>query len=329
MMKNTTIKDVAQMAGVSTTTVSRYLSGDTRVNPLSVVNINDAIKKLKYVPNRYAQNLKRNESNIIAVIMPDISERFFTLFCKSVGRLLHQNKYLMMICATDNSPDQERWYIEEMLRNRVAGILISASSDNHNYLAEVEKEFKNIVLFDRYIPSLPLDVVCEDNVEAGYLLVKHMLSLGHRDFTLLAGNEKSLNTQYRLQGMRKAFDEAGLTLLNDDVICNIDTKSGAANMMADLIAVHKLKTCVVGCNPMILEGIALAANQLHLKIPTDYALCGFTVDDPQSIFPFHVPAILQNPDMVGLKAGELMLNVLRKKNQHIPKRIILDAVLCK
>ncbi|MDR1250445.1 MAG: LacI family transcriptional regulator [Treponema sp.] len=327
-MKPITIKDVARLAQVSISSVSRYLTDPTSIRPAAAISVNKAIMELNYIPNPFAQNLKSESTNIIAVILPDISDHFFSEACKAICNLFYMYNYTVMICDTNGEPEKERHYVDDMARNRCAGIMLVPCGKNTEYLKEVLSRFPRLMLFDRLEPGIPADMVSEDNLRSGYILTRHMLNQGHRRFVVLNGLENSVNMHYRLNGVRKALMEAGLTLEDEYSLVNLRSKVDAAQALERLVKKPGCPRCILACNTHLLEGIVIAASRMKLSVPDEYSLAGFSVDDPRHLFPFPVPAVVQNPAALGTQAGEVMLKRLRGNIKNsAPKIVMLDTKL--
>lgn len=324
-MRNITIKDVAKEAGVSISSVSRYLADPNSINQIAAVSVGTAIRKLNYVPNPYAQNLKKGSSNIIAVIIPDISNDFFSRACKAMGMLFFQNKYLLMICNTDDDDQKERFYIEEMLRIKAAGIMIASSGRNSDFLKHMIKSNRNILLFDRMDSDLEVSTICEDNVTSGYELVNYMINKGHHHFSILAGSDYSVNTNFRLTGIKRAFEENNIAWEDKYLYRNITTYEDAIDTVCKIVADKSAPKCIIACNPKIMQGVAYAVNKCKLNVPEELILCGYCIDNPAQLYSFPVTAIVQDPTLVGLKSGEQMLKILKSRNKNRPvKKIFVD-----
>jgi DNA-binding LacI/PurR family transcriptional regulator len=327
-LKPITIKDVAKLAQVSISSVSRYLTDPTSIRPAAAISVSKAIKELNYIPNPFAQNLKSESTNIIAVILPDISDHFFSESCKAICNLFYMYNYAVMICDTDGDPEKERRYVDDMVRNRCAGIMLVPCGRNTEYLKEVLSRFPRLMLFDRLEPEIPADMVSEDNLRSGYILARHMLNSGHRRFAVLNGLENSVNMHYRLNGVQKALAEAGLVLEDEYSLVNLRSKVDAAQALEQLVKKPGCPHCILACNTHLLEGIVIAASRMKLSVPDDYSLAGFSVDDPRHLFPFPVPAVVQNPTALGTQAGEMMLKRLRGNIKNpAPKIVMLDTEL--
>lgn len=327
-MKSTTIRDVARVAGVSISSVSRYLKNPSSINPIAAIAVRDAIKELNYVPNPFAQNLKRESSNVIAVLLPDISHTFFARTCRSLERIFYQNNYLMMICDTDDDPQKERFYIEEMLKTRAAGIMIASSGNNAEYLKKVLEENRHIMLYDRAVDGVKANLVCENNREAGVQLTEHMIGKGCRSFAVIGGNRQSGNAQRRLQGVREACERNGIKLDARFVYQDVTERAEVENVIRALLNDPHKPDCLITCNPRLTDSMVVAANKLQLCSPEQLRLCGFTIDDPKNIYGMPVCAMCQDPYQVGMKAGEMMLRLLKNKTKsRTVKQIFLPMKL--
>jgi LacI family transcriptional regulator len=327
-VKRITIKDVARLSGVSISSVSRYLADPTSINPAAAVSVSKAIKELNYIPNPFAQNLKSETTNSIAVILPDISDHFFSETCKAICTLFYMYGYSVTICDTDNDPEKERRYVDEMVKNRSAGIMLVPCGKNTEYLKDIVRRFPRLMLFDRLEPEIPTDMVSEDNVRSGYVLARYMLDKGHRRFAILNGSELSVNMHYRLSGIQKALSEESIMVEEEFSMVNLMNKQDAAIAFEKLLKNPHCPRCILAGNTHLLDGIVVAAGRLKLSIPDEYSLAGFSVEDPRYLFPFPVAAIVQNPAVLGTQAGELMLKRLRSgpKNQT-PKIQLLQTKL--
>ena len=327
-MKHANIKDVAKSAGVSISTVSRYLANPSSIKPTFASAVEKAINELKYIPNPFAQNLKSEHTNNIAIIIPDISNQFFSEACKALCTVLYRNKYFVMICDTDDNPEKEQYYINEMIKSRAAGIILVTCGQNTEFVKTVVNAGHRIVLLDRMEPSIKVDTVCADKYRAGYDLAKHLVRKGHRHYAILSGSENSINMQFIISGIKNAFAESSVSINESCIITNLRTKESAAHEFELLLANKKNLSCVIACNSVLLDGIVLAANRLQLNIPEDCEIAGFSIDDPRYAYPFPVPAIMEIPAQLGAEVGELMLRLLASESDtSVAKQILLNCQL--
>lgn len=141
-MKKVTIKDAAKASGVSGSSVSRYINNPGSINPIPAMNVAKAIRELGYIPNTYAQSLKKGHGNTIGVLVPGLGP-FFSSVCTAFSDFFYQHHYLLFICNTGDEPEKERYYVNALLGQRVAGLLIAPSGRNSDFSA-------------RYISSSPI-----------------------------------------------------------------------------------------------------------------------------------------------------------------------------
>lgn len=175
-----TIGDVAREAGVSKTTISRFLSGQfDSLSEQTRKRIEETIATLKYRPNRMARGLKRDRSFTIGMIVADITNPFSTSILRGVEDVCIKNGYSLMICNTDNDPEIEKEYIMMMQAHRIDGLIINSTGHNNDYLHELAEEKTPIVLVDRKAPELDFDTVVTDNIQATTEAVGFFLRQGY------------------------------------------------------------------------------------------------------------------------------------------------------
>ncbi len=162
-----TIGDVAREAGVSKTTISRYLSGQfDSISEQTRKRIEQTIADLKYRPNRMARGLKRDRSFSIGMIVADITNPFSTSILRGVEDVCTKHGYSLMVCNTDNDPVKEKEYIMMLQAHRIDGLIINSTGHNNEYLHELAEEQTPVVLVDRKMPELGFDTVVTNNVQA-------------------------------------------------------------------------------------------------------------------------------------------------------------------
>lgn len=326
--KKYTIRDVARIAGVSVSSVSRYLKDPASIKPVAAVAVQEAIKELNYVPNPYAQNLKKENSKIIAILLPDISHLFFARACRALELIFYQNNYLVMICDTDDDPVKERFYVEEMLKNRVAGILIASCGENAEYLKKITQEHSNIVLFDRIVEGVRADGVFENNYEAGVQLAECMIRKGYRDFAILTGTRRSTNAMGRSTGVQDACKKAGIFIREQNIYTDVLNRTTVEKIVKELTEGPDKPKCLISCNPRITDNVVKTVYKMNLHVPEDFVLAGFTEENPSETYTVPIFAMCQNPYQLGLKAGEMMLRRIKGKSKSKTiKQVILPMEL--
>lgn len=173
-----TIKDVARVAGVSTATVSRVLNGNGYVQDSTRKKVNDTIQRLKYQPNAIARSLKQERSRSIGFILPDLMNSYFVTIARTIQRELLRLGYHLLMMESEDDEQMEREALELMQEKRVEAIILAGTGHNRKQIHSIRESGTYIVLVDRKIDGVVLDLVAEDNTvcttEAiGYLLERH------------------------------------------------------------------------------------------------------------------------------------------------------------
>ncbi len=328
-MKNITIKHVAEEAGVSIATVSRYFKNPDSINPISAVRVAHAIKKMNYVPSLFAQNLKRGHSNTIGVLVPDLTP-YFSKACVALTNFFFQNKYLLIICDTGYDASKERSYLRSLMQQRVAGLIAVSSGKNENILSEYTHSFTRIVFMDRDVPHERYDSVCENNAESARHLTRYMLEQGHTRLALLFSASEYQYTISRYESAMQAVEDFGFDKDNLFIAMDLTNPDRIFEAIKEFTMREGDRKAILAFNPIITEGATMALNALDIRIGEDVHLAGFTLDDYQSKYRYDIPRIIQRPYDLGLKAGEVMLRQLRKPDSSIrnePKGYILKNEL--
>ena len=160
-----TIQDVAALAGVSAMTVSRVINNHARVADGTRVRVEQAIVKLGYVPNALARGLSHGRTRMIALIVSDISNPFFTQIARGVEDVAQHNGYAVVLGNSDESTEKERLYVTAMLSNRIEGLLIAAAgSDSRKTLDFISQRDTTFVLIDREVQGVQADTVVGDSI---------------------------------------------------------------------------------------------------------------------------------------------------------------------
>lgn len=196
-----TISDVAIRAGVSTATVSRALNGKSTVDPELAARVLAAAGELGYRPNGPARNLRRQETSVLALIISDVENPFFTAISRGVEDVAHSAGYSVVLCNSDDSPDKEREYVEVALQERVAGVLVSPTGRGDS-ADRLRSHHTPVVALDRPLPHFLGDTVLVDNRLAAKQATVHLAEQGYRAIGCVTGPRGVLTADERLAGYR-------------------------------------------------------------------------------------------------------------------------------
>ncbi len=207
-----TIKEVAKLAGVSTSTVSRALSGSIPVEKESIRMVLAAVAALLYEPNVLAKGRKMCKTDTVALIIPDIGNRFFPPLIKGIETAARLNGYTVILCNTDNDGAIEKKYLDKMEKRLIDGVIVaSATQESTPYLLELKQRGIPVVLVVRHIDA-PLDAVILDNRKGAYDAVTYLLHSHRRRIAIINGNVSLSLYAERLQGYKQALWDQGMAV---------------------------------------------------------------------------------------------------------------------
>lgn len=309
----TTISDVAAAAGVSVATVSRVINGNANVSPETLMKVTKAIQELNYRPNLLGRDLRRTRSERVLVLLPNISNPFYSEIVKGIEDVANRNGYSIMLCNTDSDIKRERTYIK-MLKTRLAdGAILMASEMSCEELTELSKEVL-IVQCCEYKEGVPLPHVSIDNEKAAYKATNHLISLGHRKIAFIGADNQFLSSNLRETGYKRALSDAGIEI-NPEYICYGDYgyKSGLRNMKKLLILPER-PTAVFCISDVMAIGAIRCAMEENLKVPDDLAVCGFDNIHFSWMFTPSITTISQPMYDLGCTAMDALINIIEGKS---------------
>lgn len=203
----TRIVDVARQAGVSTATVSRVLNGKT-VRPELAAAVHAAVAALDYVPDRTARSLRRRSSDVVALVLPDVENPFFTAVARGVEDVAQEAGYSVVLCNTDDDPAKEARYLGVAEHENMAGVLIAAAPGDPP-LANLLGRGRAVVALDRAVAE-EVDQVTFDNTALGHRATRSLLDRGFRRIACITGPDATSTAVQRADGWRAALAEEGL-----------------------------------------------------------------------------------------------------------------------
>jgi LacI family transcriptional regulator len=273
-----TIKQVAQRAGVAISTVSAVINRSAPVSPATIARVQQAIGELGYLPHGGAQSLRTGQSRMIGLVVPNIANPIFAAMAKEVENVCLSAGYTSVVFSTGQDDARESQVLTMMRVQRFAGlILIPTRSDSAHGSSLREKIFVPTVLLDMPVEGLPFDVIKTDNVEAGRLATRHLLELGHRRVGIVVGIPGLVTNDDRHAGYAKAHQ--GLGLMADPALCAEGHFDEARAFDATLALLSRTPrpTALVTLSNMMTMGALFAIRKLGLRVPDDISLVG--IDD--------------------------------------------------
>jgi LacI family transcriptional regulator len=327
----TTIRDVAKNAGVAPITVSRVINDSGYVSESTRKRVKDAIEKLGYVPNMLGPGLRFKQTMTLALVLTDITNPFWTTVARGVEDVAQANGYSIILCNTDESEAKQEQYLNMLLRRRIDGIILVPAKCVPAPIYTIRQQDIPVVILDRQIPGIGVDDVRADSESGAYQLTEHLLSLGHRQITMLSGPKTVSTAVDRVSGYRRAMADAGLSEEAADIYWGNFTLDSGREMARRALSANPQLTAFFAANNFIAIGVIQALRELGKAVPDDIALVA--VDDFPPVFtldPFltvaNQPALEMGQQAVKLLLGRVT-GGLDAECQHIvlPTQMIVRA----
>ena len=306
-----TMKDLSRETGLGLATISKYFNGGT-VREKNRVLIEAAVKKLHYVPNEVARSLKTQQTRVIGVVIPELSNAFITSIISSMEDILRKHDYAVIVCDCRSDPKREKEAVEFLLHRRVDGLINMATDATGAHLKAALSAGIPVLLVDRLIDSLrgKVSAVVIDNIHASYRAVRKLTELGHRQIGLVLGSPNLYTTNQRLTGYLNALKEAGITPSDEYIRYGDYTMDGGYQAVQSLLRLKKRPTALFVTNFEMTLGTMLALQHSSVRVPDDLSVIGF---DKLELFGEIFPdlTLIRQPQLsIGRETANLMLDLL-------------------
>ncbi|MDD1780904.1 HTH-type transcriptional repressor PurR [Enterovibrio sp. ZSDZ35] len=312
-----TIKDVARLAGVSTTTVSHVINKTRFVAENTTKKVWAAVDDLNYAPSAVARSLKCNSTRTIGMLVTKSTNPFFAEVVHGVEEYCYNEGYTLILCNTEGNIAKQRDYLRMLAEKRVDGVLVMCSDISEELLALLEKKQDlPMVVMNWGTEHVNTDCI-HDNAElGGYLATKFLIDSGHKDIACISGQLDRLTCQTRLSGFRKALEEAGLQE-NPEWIVEADFECDTAVEAAKkLLAQDRRPTAVFCFNDIMALAAISTFRQAGLDVPNDISVIGYDNIDLAAFFSPPLTTIHTPKNRLGKTAIKLLLERLVNKDSE-------------
>ncbi|HHY81874.1 MAG TPA: LacI family transcriptional regulator [Clostridiales bacterium] len=337
MGRNITIYTIAEEAGVSVATVSRYLTGNANVKEKNRQKIEKVIEKYNYRPNSIARNLSNQETKTIGILLPDVTAPFFGMVFLEAERVAFEMGYSLLLGNTMNdnvitNTNVERSYIEFLLENQVDGLIILGGHiDNLHTDPEYFNRIKAligrvpVVMVNGEIKGLDCYNIRTDDTKGINQMVDYLVSLNHEKIAFIGGYMDIQPTMRRLKTMWSAMAKYGIQFNPDWFIEDDFSVQAGKDSMEKLLQMKERPTAVICVNDLVAVGALHTAVRMGLKVPEDISIVGF---DNTYLTEWVMPEITSvdiQPKQLGRMAVEVMIGHL--EGREVPKDIVFDSQL--
>lgn len=324
VLSKATIKKVAAEAGVSTATVSRAINESGYVSEEIRGRVMGAVAKLNYQPSAIARSLKQDKTNMIGIIVPDISNPYFMGISRGIEDVVGREGFQLMFCSSDEIPDKESRLLQLLHEKRVDAIVLATSGGNEQMVIRLMNAGVPIVLVDRKLEmdaEIKLDLVAEDNTEGAFRLTSKLLEDGHTRLGVVNGPTRVSTGKERYEGVLRAMKEYGLA--PDPLVFNGDfSTEGGIRAVQKFLEADIRPTAIVSLNNRMSLGVLLEIVRSGHRIPDDIAIASF--GEVEAGLLLNRPGMYyidQHPYDMGATTGEILLRRIRK-DEPFPERTV-------
>ncbi|HGY0816264.1 TPA: substrate-binding domain-containing protein [Vibrio cholerae] len=291
-----TMKDVAQLAGVSTATVSRALMNPEKVSSSTRKRVEEAVLEAGYSPNSLARNLRRNESKTIVAIVPDICDPYFSEIIRGIEDAAMEHGYLVLLGDSGQQKRRENSFVNLVFTKQADGMLLLGTDLPFDVSKPEQKNLPPMVMACEFAPELELPTVHIDNLTSAFEAVNYLTQLGHKRIAQISGPQHAALCQFRHQGYQQALRQ--------------------------LLALPEQPTAIFCHNDTMAIGAIQEAKRLGLRVPQDLSVVGF--DDIQFAQYCDPPltTISQPRYEIGRQAMLMMLELLRGHDVRAGSRLL-------
>jgi LacI family transcriptional regulator len=316
-LNSTTIKDIAQQANVSKSTVSRVLNGKSVVNQQTRATVLEAMNSLGYKPNVFARSLASGRSMTVGVVTQNIGSPFYDMIMQGVIQGFSGTGYSPIFVDGQWEKGTQLDVINTLLGRRVDGLLILGGDTSEKDLGELIDRLPTIVVA-RDLPEWKHQCIYVDNRGAAYDATRHLIDFGHRDIAIIRGIKHHQDAIRRFEGYSQALAEAGIQLDPELVLeGNFTAQSGILGINS-LLMRGKSFTALFCANDMVAYGARLALQRKGIRVPEDVSLVGFD-DQAESAFVTPPLTTVRQPGAeMGKAAAKGLLKLIKGESCVLP-----------
>ena len=321
-----TLRDVAARAGVSAITVSRALNNRGYVSLETRERIYAAVAELDYVPNAVASSLRSSKTQLLALLLTDITNPFWTTVARAVEDVAMEAGYGVILCNTDEDQAKEARYLDLLLRRQIDGLVVTPTSESTEILLNLKKRHVPFILVDRVVSGVEADNVRGDSRGGAYEMTRHLLSTGYRRIGMLTGPLTVSTAEERVAGYLDALIEEGVPPDPELIFFGHYKASWSYQVTLQLMSRPSYPDAIFAANNFIALGVLDALQAMGLRVPHDVAVVCFD-DTPEhtASAPF-LTTVVQPALEMGRVAARMLLDRLADPNRE-PQAVVLPTEL--
>ena len=320
-----TLRQVAELAGVSLKTASRALNGDAHVREVTSLRVRSAAEQLGFRLNGLARELRQGaRSTAVGLVIGDLANPFYSRLARGAEVALRARGLQLVTCSTDEDPALERSLVADLVQRRVRALLVVPASEDGAHLELERRHGTPVVLLDRRTGGTAADSIVLDNRRGAAAATEHLLAGGHRRIGLVGDFSRLSTHQERLAGFREALLAAGVAEWQRYVRAEAHDQESARRVALELLALDEPPTALFTTNNRTTAGALRALRSLPAGAPVP-ALVGF--DDFDLADVLGISVVAHEPEEMGRLGAELALGRVEGRLPDEPSSLVLPTRL--
>lgn len=314
--KRVTIKDLAKMLNLSTSTISRALSDHPDISDATKKRVATVAEELNYTTNVHARFFRKQHSGLIALVLPEVNMFFTPSLIRGINKSMANTNFSLITFLTNDRYKREKEVIKQCLNWAVEGVLISLSKETYDlsHLAPLAKAQIECVLLDKSLNNQQYHSVTIDSIDASYQAVHHLIEKGHRNIVGIFGNPSLRISQERLQGYKKALVENGIPFLEENIV-SVDQDTSLDFILPPVLNHNKDITAIFTMSDELLAKSLYHIERLGLKVPQDISIVSIS----DGVYPYlthpRVTHVKDSGSKMGKSAGKLLIDQIAGKGE--------------
>ncbi|MDD3172322.1 MAG: LacI family DNA-binding transcriptional regulator [Herbinix sp.] len=331
-----TIKDIARIAGVSKSTVSRVLTDSGYVNEDTKRKIEDVMKEYGYQPSASARNLSKRETRTIGVIVPEIGNSFFSEVLSGITEIVDRNDLTLIYCNTDNNALKEEKALKMLAGQRVRGMILTPAIDySEPNVVKKLRELLNklnapVVFVDRDMENSKWDGVFYENFQSAYCATEVLIKEGHQTIGIITGDLNLKIARDRFKGYCQAMEDYHIPVYDKHIYHGDFQTNTAYKLSKQMFESGDIPDAIFTCNNLTSLGFIKAARENKIKLGRDIAAIGIDHVEVLDIIDYNFSCVTRDAVEMGRKAMNLLLDRIENPTKErtisvMPYRLVLKG----
>lgn len=318
------IKDVAKYCGVSAMTVSRAINNSNEISEKTKERILKACEELGYRPNSVAKSLITKKTNMIGLVIPDITNQYYSHVSKGVSSYIEEKGYGLILCNSDRKKANEIKYLNFLAEGRVDGIIILPVQPRKEDYEKIINGIQ-VVMADNFAEGLDVNFVGNDNYYGATKIIEHMVNQGYKKIGVILGDESSTASNERYNAYKDVLARNNIEINENIVFNSKSTFEDGFRLAQELI--NRGVDSIFAINDTVAMGVVKYCYLNNIDIPKDLGVAGYDNIEQSAMLPVALTTVDQNDSLLGRISAEILIDQINGKSKELKKVILRPRLI--